>query len=501
MTAQLDAWEFAAREFEPPPPRKWRSPGVMAGALDRKTKTSPVLELIDDALVELADGDNDRLMIFCPPQEGKSQKVSRRFPAWLLSHDPTLRIAIVSFEQGKAERWGREIKRDIADHAELGITIRSDTNAAGRWQTVQGGGLICVGIAGGITGEPVDVLIIDDPVRGRAEAESKNYREAAWEWWESNGSTRLSERGKVILMMTRWHTDDMAGRLLAREPGEWQVVSIPAIAVDSADPLGRKPGEEMPSVRGRKPGFFAKLKALRSAYVFSSIYQQRPTAAEGGIFKRDDWRFWRPNHDGDMVLDGRLCRRANSTRFITIDLATSTRTSADYTVAAAWAITTTGDLVLLDRLRARVPEMDHAAFIAPLRQRWLTKHDVTHIESRMFGTTLVYALGRAGVPVAELDADADKLTRALPAAGLVRQNRVWLPADAPWLDEWLDELADFPTTAHDDQTDVLAYAARVVITHWLAPEDDHIVNERRVRAAKEEELADVTDVDLETAIW
>ena len=482
MTASTDWVEYAAREFEPKT-RKWPSPGAMAMALDRKTKTTPVLDMIDAALVDLADGDDDRLMIFCPPQEGKSQKVSRRFPAWLLSHDPTLRIAIVSFEQGKAERWGREIKRDVAAHPDLGISIRSDTNAAGRWETVQGGGLICVGIAGGITGEPVDVLIIDDPVRGRAEAESKNYREAAWEWWESNGSTRLSERGKVILMMTRWHTDDMAGRLLAREPGEWRVVSIPAIAVDEDDPLGRKPGEEMPSVRGRKPGFFRKLAQLRSAYVFSSIYQQRPTAAEGGIFKRGDWRFWQLV-DGEagrqfLRLDDTSFDLADCRRFITMDLATSTRTSADWTVASVWAVTLGGDLVLLDRKRERVPDVDHAAFLAPLRQRWLGPYDVVYVESRMFGTTLVYALGRKGVPVAELEADTDKLTRALAAADLVRQHRVWLPADAPWLDEWLDEHADFPNVAHDDQVDTTGYAGRIVLAYHVAPETAEAEQARR----------------------
>jgi len=496
--AGLDWIEFAAREFETKR-RKWPTPGAMAMALDRKTRTSPVLDLIDDALVDLADGDDDRLMIFCPPQEGKSQKVSRRFPAWLLSHDPTLRIAIVSFEQGKAERWGREIKRDVAAHPELGIAIRSDTNAAGRWETVQGGGLICVGIAGGITGEPVDVLIIDDPVRGRAEAESKTYREAAWEWWESNGSTRLSARGKVILMMTRWHTDDMAGRLLAREPAEWRVVSIPAIAVDEDDPIGRQVGEEMPSVRDRKPGYFAGLAKLRSSYVFSSIYQQRPVAAQGGIFKRDDWRYW------DLVageagrqllrLDGNTFDLADCARFATLDLATSTKTSADYTVASVWAITLGGDLVLLDRKRERVPEIDHAAFLAPLRQRWLGPYDVTHIESRMFGTTLVYALGRAGVPVAELEADVDKLTRALPYAGLVRQHRVWLPRTAPWLDEWLDEHADFPKVTHDDQVDTGSYAGRVAIAHWLPPETAEAEQHRR----EQHRAADDEFVDLMSA--
>lgn len=498
MSVTLDWAEQAARQFEPTV-RKWPSPGAMAMKLDRKTRTSEVLDLIDEALVELADGDDDRLMIFCPPQEGKSQKVSRRFPAWLLSHDPTLRIAIVSFEAGKAVRWGKAVKQDTEQYPELGITLRSDSKAAGNWQTVEGGGIICVGLAGGITGEPVDILIIDDPVRGRAEAESKTYREAAWEWWESNGSTRLSERGKVILMMTRWHTDDMAGRLLEREPGEWRVVSIPAIAVDADDPLGRQVGEEMPSVRNRVAGFFAGLAKLRSPYVFSSIYQQRPTSAAGGIFKRGDWRFWQHGgiNPGDMSmlsLDGVVFRMEDCTRFITIDLATSTKTSADFTVAAAWAIAPSGDLVLLDRRRDRVPEMDHAAFVAPLRQRWLQGYDVVWIESRMFGTTLVYALGRAGVPVDELHADVDKLTRALPYAGLVRQHRVWLPNGAAWLDEWLDEHADFDKGKHDDQVDVGAYAARVVLAHHLPMQSAE--QERAYQAPPDPDYVDLMSADF-----
>jgi predicted phage terminase large subunit-like protein len=412
-----------------------------------------------------------------------------------------MRIAIVSAETELARRWGRQIKRDLRAHPELGLELRADSQAAGRWETVDGGELFCTSYAAGTTGRPIDLMIIDDPFKDRASAESETIRERVWEFWENDAGVRSR---RVILMNTRWHTDDLSGRLLAREPGQWSVLSMPAIAESDDDPLGRQPGEEIQSANPdlHPPGYYAGKKLTTSTYVWSSLYQQRPTNAEGNIFKRKDWRYWRPSPDGDMVLDGRLARRADSIRFITIDLATSTRTSADYTVAAAWAITTTGDLMLLDRIRDRVPELDHADFIAPLRQRWLGRYDVTHVESRMFGTTLVYALGRDGVPVAELEADADKLTRALPYAGLVRQHRVWLPADAPWLDEWLDEHAEFgPKAKHDDQVDTGAYAARVVITHWLPPEDDHTANDRRVRAAEANEHRDPADIDLATAIW
>lgn len=492
MTAQ---WlEFAARAFEPPPPRRWPSPGAMARELDPATRQTPALQLLDRELVDCLDGDNERLMFFMPPQEGKSQRVSRRTPLWLLAHDPTLRIAIVSYELETATRWGREVKRDIEMHPELGIALRKDSQAAGRWETEQGGGLYCVGVAGALTGRPVDVLIIDDPLKDRAAAESKVMRDRCWDFWENVAKVRLSSRGRVVLILTRWHNDDLAGRLERNEPGEWRIVRVPAIAEDGSDALGREPGEELVSAQNRKPGYFHKLSSSLSQYVWLSLFQQRPTAAEGGIFKRGDWRFWQPGADGKvLVVDGHPFPLIDCMRFVTIDLAASLRTSADYTVAAAWAIPPTGDLVLLDRRRARVPEMDHAEFIAPLRQRWLSPYDVVHVESRILGSTLVYALGRAGVPTAELKADSDKLTRALPYAGLVRQHRVWLPAEAAWLDEWLDEHADFPNATHDDQVDVGAYAARVAIAHWLPPQQ-HIEEQ-----AFERDPLDEPFIDLMTA--
>lgn len=470
--APVSPWEAAARLFEdaPPKPRRWATPGAMAAELDPNHRSTVALDLIDKYLAQVADRTIKRLMVFCPPQEGKSQKISRRTPAWLLSHDPTLRIAIVSYATNKAERWGRQIRRDILAHPELGIELRADSRAAGRWETSQGGGLICVGIDGGITGEPVDVLIIDDPVRGRAEAESTTYRETAWDWWESNGSTRLSSRGVAILMMTRWHEDDLAGRLLANETDVWTVLRIPAIAEDG-DPLGRQPGEELPSVQGREPGYFYGLRRVRSPYAFLSIYQQAPTAAQGLIFRRLNWRYWRPTPSdgyGERIdLAGRGWRLDECNRFITVDLAASTRTSADFTVAAAWVFTLDGDLVLLGRNRARVGESKHFDLVRELASRW----DIitTWVERGMIGTTLVREATQAGLNVLPLDVDTDKVTRALPASDRLNAGRVWIPAGVPWLEEFVGECAQFPGGAHDDQVDAFSHAVRVSVTKWMPP--------------------------------
>lgn len=465
--------------------RRYPTPGIFAQALLPRTRQTPALEAIDDALVTWtqAPEDRGRLMVFMAPQEGKSTKISAWTPLWRLAADPTLRIAIVSYAENKAERWGRWLKRMIEGHPELGITLMSDSRAAGRFETTAGGRVICVGMEGGITGEPVDDLYIDDPLRGRAEAESPTYRERAWEWWESNGATRLSARGRVVLMLTRWHADDLAGRLQAEEPGEWTVLRIPALrhpelpvvrGNDGAsvyDPTG-----ELISVQNRRPGYFKELKAKRSGYVWRSVYDQDPVAAEGNLFHRPDFRYWHwlnPNRDRHDRLGGARIRLpdrgldlylSDCWRFVTVDLAGSVKTSADFTVASVWALHGDGTLVLLDRIRKRLEEGNQWAAIQPLTRKWQAP-DI-FVERGFIGTTMVVAATRAGMRVQPLTPDKDKITRAIPATHLVAAHSVWFPANADWLDEWCDELAGFPSWAHDDQVDTLTYAVRVCYEKW-----------------------------------
>lgn len=446
--------------------RLYPSPGALAAALQLRNanRTSPALDLLDDELVSLFDGGtHDRLMFFMPPQEGKTQRISRALVLWLLQHDPTQRIALVSYASDLAVRNSLQVRRDIEQHPEMGIRLAPDKQKANEWETVEGGGVRAVGITGGITGSAVDTLIIDDPVAGRAEAESPAYRNAAWGWWESNGSTRQSERFKAICVMTRWHEDDLAGRLETNEPGEWRVVRVPAIAEDG-DPLGRAPGEELPSVRGRLAGFFRHLKQIRSAYVWRSIYQQAPTAAEGNLFKRNLWQYWEPGPEGMWSVNGRNIWLADTWRFATVDLAASTKTSADWTVVTAFALTIDGELLVLDRVRSRMAESEHIDLALPLVRRWGL--DTVYIEKGWIGTQLVVDLTVAGVPVLPVDPDADKVTRALPAVSRQQAKRIFLPQQAAWLDEWMDEHAEFPSGVHDDQVDTLAYGVRVAGSHW-----------------------------------
>lgn len=462
--------------------QRYPSPGALAVAYNPSTRQTPALQAIDTALVDLADtpGATGRQMIFVPPQEGKSTRTSCWFPLWMLAQDPTLRIAIVSYSADKARRWGRWIRRMVEAHPELGIELAPDSQAVDNWETTAGGRVLSVGVEGGITGEPVDLLIIDDPLRGRAEAESPTYRKRAWAWWESDSATRLSSRARVVLMMTRWHADDLAGRLLQEEPGEWNVLRISAVR-DPSTPIVRgsdgasahAPNGELISVQGRAEGYFLGLKAKRSMYVWNSIYMQTPVAAEGNLYARSDFRYWQflqpdPSHHDSLNgarigINGDALFVADFRRFITVDLAASTKTSADWTVASAWGITLDGKLVLLGRERARLAEEDHWSLVRKLCVKWAIA-DV-FVEESFISSTLVRDATQADMRVQPVKPEKDKVTRAIPAANRVRTHTVYWPDWVPWLDEWEDEIAGFPAWGNDDQEDTLAMAARVDSAH------------------------------------
>lgn len=478
------------KRYEPPPPkepRRWRTPGDLACALDPQTVQTPALRVIDEELVRLADSDDvDKLIISMPPQEGKSVRVSHRFPEWLLEHDPDLRIAIVSYTDEMARRHGGEIKLDVEffdgtnSPIDLDIQLRQDSRAAGRWN-IKGhkGSVYCVGIRGSLTGKPVDILIIDDPIKNLQEAHSAAYRQVLKDFWQAVAIPRMSPTTKVVIIQTRWHEDDLAGWLQVNEPGQWRVMNIPAQAEGWDDPLSRSPGVFMESARGNRN--WPKIRRNVGSYIWSALYQGHPTPAAGGIFKRVHLRYWSllpPDstrhgqmHGARIDLGGRVVYLDDCWRFVTVDLAASEKTSADWTAVAVWALSPYGDLIMLDGTRARIEEAQHWDLVRPLREKW--NADVVYVESRMFGTTMVIEATKSGIMVKELKADTDKVTRAIPATVRAENGRLWLPTLSVMseIGTWVNELISFPNAAHDDCVDVVAYAARVDATEWLSQTD------------------------------
>lgn len=283
-------------------------------------------EVIADKLEKVESGEITRLMLFLPPRHGKSELGSVQFPAWFLGRNPKKEVICSSYTSDLAVDFGRRV-RNLVGSVEyknlFGLTMSEDSAAANKWKTSQGGGYVAVGVGGPTTGRGADVFIIDDPFKNRKEADSPLIREQAWKWYISTVYTRLSSSGAVILINTRWHDDDLAGRLLAQKEGDkWDVVSFPAIAINDEKVDGkffRKAGEALwPS---RFP--LARLEQTRSvlgSYDWASLYQQTPIDAASVEFLKD-WFKVRTEEEVEK-LDTR--------RFLTIDTAGPMTSHSDY---------------------------------------------------------------------------------------------------------------------------------------------------------------------------
>jgi predicted phage terminase large subunit-like protein len=473
-TIAPQAWEALLNYFKPRT-SPYASPVALAQQLDPRTVSTGALELIDAALIEVAEGRNDRLIVTMPPQEGKSTTVSRRFPTWLLQRNPDMRIVIASYEHGVARRWGRVVRNDIGENpAALGLAVRADTAAAHEWQLMgHEGGIYCVGIGGALTGRPVDLLIIDDPVKGPKEAESATYRDAAWDWWESVGSTRLAPGAPVVLVMTRWHEDDLAGRLLREEPDTWTLLNIPAQADHrpddgETDALGREPGEFMASARGRTAQQWQTIRRQRGSRVWNALYQGRPSPGEGLIFRREWWRRydqpqWIVNDDGTHHALGfdQLC--------MSWDMAFKDTDGADFVVGQVWG-TRGENAFLLDQVRGRMSFVDTCMKLRALSAKW-PGVSAKLVEDKANGTAVISALQHTVGGLIAVEPQGSKVARASAVSPFVEAGNVWLPDPeiAPWVDDLIEEAAAFPLSSHDDQVDTLSQALTRLLLNAIRP--------------------------------
>lgn len=480
---QLDIFEQAARAFElraPDPQREaadvdsWRTPGTLARRLNPSTVQTPALDLVDDALQRLVDTPDARLIITMPPQEGKSTRVAKDFVVWVLKHRPWTRVVGASYGQGLANRNGRAIRNTIANNPDLGMAIASDNGSASEWQLAgKDGGLVSVGIGAGLTGRPADLMVIDDPIKDRKEADSETYRQSVWDWWTDVASTRLAPGAPVVVILTRWHEDDLAGRLLAAEDGHlWQVVNIPAQAdhdpeAGQADALDREPGEFMESARGRTVEQWEAIKIRVGSRTWSALYQGRPSPAAGTIFKRSLWReyaepLWVERADGTRVVPGA------DELLISWDMTFKGTEGTDYVAGQVW-MRRGADAYLLDQVHGR---MDFVATVRAFRQlaaRW-PQATLKLVEDKANGPAVISMLGRSVPGIVPEEPHGGKEARAAAVSPLVEAGNVWLPSPelAPWVAGLIEESAGFPTAAHDDQVDAMTQALnRLVLQPFL----------------------------------
>jgi predicted phage terminase large subunit-like protein len=398
------------------------------------------------ALDRVVSGECKRLMIAMPPRHGKSQMGSYLFPAYLMGKKPDSKLIVGSHTAELAQRFGRMIRNLVADerYKELfpDFLLSADSKAAGRWDTSHGGEAFFIGKGGAMTGRGGNVVILDD-ILDEQDALSNTAMENTWEWYQSGPRQRLQPNGAIIVINTRWKTDDLSGRLLklqgAIKSDKWEVLEFPAI-LPSGGPLWPEYWklEELEAV-----------KHTIGLQKWNAQWQQTPTADEGAILKREWWQRW-PSEEPPLV------------EYIiqSYDTAYSKKETADYSVITTWGVFVKDqdsgpNIILLDVKKGRwdFPELKRIA-----REEYKNWNpDNVLIEAKATGITLQQELRRVGIPVTMYSpggrrAGQDKISRANSIAPILESGMVWAP-ETEWADELIEECAAFPNGDHDDMVD------------------------------------------------
>jgi predicted phage terminase large subunit-like protein len=446
-------------------------PAALAILANRRLHLPAHLALIDEAVVEAIwraqDAERERpeiILVSAPPRHGKSTLVSEYLPAWFLGAFPERRVILTSYEADFAAGWGAKTRTLLEEHGPDLYRVRVDerSRSASRWDLHRRpGGMVTAGVGGPITGRGAHLLVIDDPIKNAEQAASPTIREKQWDWWLSTARTRLEPGAVVVVVMTRWHEADLAGKLLlASSEGGDPVTEIrlPALA-ERGDPLRRDPGEALWPERFPAP-YLEQTRKTLGPYWFAAIYQGRPTPEEGGIFDRKDFRYFELRGD-QVVLRQPGGRKAFGRdwcqKFQVVDLAASEKETADYTVIAELWATPESDLLVRSVVRQRVAVPDQPAFFRQHHAGCPVKFEAIGYQ---FG--IVQTMLRDGFPAEPVHPDADKVTRAGAAGVLYRQGKVYHLAGAPWLADFEAELLAFPAGEHDDQVDAIAYGAKAL---------------------------------------
>lgn len=405
---------------------------------------------IADALEKVERGEIKRLMLFMPPRHGKSELASRRFPAWYLGRNPDKQLITATYSTEFAEDFGRDVREIVRNDDYRNVfstTLAVDSTSRGRWRTDAGGVYFAVGVGGPITGRGAHLALIDDPVKNRQDAESETIRESIWHWYTSTLRTRMMPGGAIVLICTRWHEDDLAGRLLkAQDEGgeKWEIISLQALREEDGQEQALWPAwypvEELRKIRG-----------AIGPRDWLSLYQQTPTSDEGTFFKREWFKPYKERPEQLSI-------------YMTGDFAV-TADDGDFTEIAVWGIDrdqniyaldwysgqTTTD-VWIDELLRMVRLYEPQWFVAEsgvIRRAvepWLKKQ---MLETRTY--TACEWLPTSG----------DKPSMARSFQAMASTGKVHIPLTV-WGQQLIDQLMKFPAGTHDDKVDACGLIGRFI---------------------------------------
>lgn len=448
---------------------KYLTPSELAINLSKdKWKLAKHLQFMESKLMNTISEPNTNLIVNLPPRHGKSEFISKYFPLWFLNNNPDKRVVLVSYQKSIAAGWSRRI-RDLIDNNKNLLNFElSKTHRKSNSFDIQNheGGLFATGIGGALTGLGADLLIIDDPVKNDEQANSLTYRDKTWDWFNSTAITRLEPGGNAIIVMTRWHDDDLTGRILSNygedELKSWSCIVLPAIAKEN-DAINRKFGE--PLWAERFP--LAELEKFRKRmgeYWFASLYQQEPLPTGFTIFKRCNFRYFDDRRTHLEYFDSENVMRAVDKSAITImatcDLAISARETADFTVIIIFGKSKDNNIFIIDVIRQRFETTNHLPLLQSVYQRY--RPALIGVENVQYQKSLIQQAIKSGLPVKSLRPDKDKISRALMIASQLENGMIYFQRNADYLPEFEKELLNFPKSRHDDQVDAFSYIIQMI---------------------------------------
>jgi predicted phage terminase large subunit-like protein len=407
-----------------------------------------------EAVEAVEAGGDVRLIVALPPGSGKSSLGSVALPLWCLARNPSWEVGIVSAELSLALKFSRDVRRAATEGlVPVQLAGADGTTAAGEWETTARGGLLARGIGGAITGRRLKVLIVDDPIKSLADAYSSRTRQAVWDHWQGTLKTRLRQGGSlVVVIQTRWHGDDLAGKLEAT--GDWDTVTIPAVAREG-DVLGRAVGEPLlsPQTFETPARARARLSHTRTEVgerIWAALYQQTPSPETGMILNRDWWEHW------DTTT---LPSPTEGLTYTSWDLTfgSAPAGSGDYVVGQVWQ-RVSATAYLLDQVRGQWTFTESLDQIRGLATRW--PQATTHlVEKAANGAAAIDTLKREIRGIVPVPPRGSKEIRALAVAPQVEAGQVFLPPlTLPWVADLLTEVTLGTAAPHDDQLDALTQA-------------------------------------------
>jgi len=366
-------------------------------------------EFMCGKLQQVESGEIKRLMVFLPPRHSKSETITSTFPSWYIGRNPDRRVILTSYADELARRFALRNREKVLEYGTelFDIQISDVQSVKSNWE-IKGrlGGLLSAGVGGGISGHGASLLVIDDPVKNAEQANSLTYRNKVYDEFTRTLTTRLSPNGAIILVMTRWHDDDLAGRILSHEPEKWEVINLPAFCEDENDPIGRKIGEPLWAEFGFDKKYLDDRKNAIGSRAFNSLYQQRPSPEIGGLFKRDNWQFYKkPPAQFDTVI-------------ASWDMAFKGTVDSDYVVGQVWG-KREGEFFLLEQVRQQMSFPETLMAVKSLSKRYPMAYKIL-VEDKANGTAVIATLRRQIPGLIPVNPQGGKESRAQAGSALCR---------------------------------------------------------------------------------